>query len=106
MGSYESFLRYLYDTERDAGTGTSSGRSFPQPFGRPRCQRRVPSRGNPRVTPISERSTPVRIPINSTIVAVSVIAITSAPRLSAQSLAQRIAKVPDGVARVQFASRP
>jgi hypothetical protein len=48
----------------------------------------------------------VRIPINSNIVAVSVIAITSAPGISAQSLAQRIAKAPDGVARVQFASRP
>jgi len=48
----------------------------------------------------------VRIPINTTIAAVSVIAITSAPELSAQTLAQRMAKAPDGVARVQFASRP
>jgi HEAT repeat protein len=49
----------------------------------------------------------VRFLVSSTIVAVSVAAITgTTPRLTAQTLAQRVASAPNGVARVQFASRP
>jgi HEAT repeat protein len=56
--------------------------------------------------PQFKRGAVVHSLVSSTIIAVSVIAITTPQRLAAQNLAQRIANAPDGVARVQFASRP
>jgi hypothetical protein len=44
--------------------------------------------------------------VAASVVAVSVVAIAVPQRLAAQNLAERIARAPDGVARVQFASRP
>ena len=57
-------------------------------------------------TPIPQRSYPVRFIVGSTIAAVSVISITAAKSAPAQSLAQRVSAAPDGVVRLQFASRP
>src|SRR6185437_6258717 len=52
------------------------------------------------------RSSPVRFIVTSTFALVSVISITAAETAPAQSIAQRVTAAPDGVAHLQFASRP
>ena len=59
-----------------------------------------------RANPESQGGVIVRPLVSSTILAASVVAIAVPQSLVAQNLAQRIAGAPDGVVRVQFASRP